>query len=376
MDMIDNSGDGAGYPRVVVEMMEVPQRTASRWRLGRQPGLDGMRAIAVLVVVLDHTPLWGFQGGGLGVDVFFVLSGFLITNLLLEELADSGRISLRRFYARRALRLTPALVVMVAVVAVLLPLMPVGTERGIIPTLLYYTNWVRAFRPDVGALGHTWSLGIEEQFYIVWPLLLLALWHGDRTLRRAAQLVLLVALAVAVRRQMVWDYSGFRDPDRLYNGFDYRADGLLVGCALAMTMHKERLSSWVHSGWTLGASAVAVAGMFLSVEFWDLSWNTRLPVALATAAIIANVCIRRRGVGWLSAPYLRWVGERSYGLYLWHYPVMQALKVDHGASWSVVVLAVALSFAACAVSYRYVEQPFLRLKDRLRVVQTDEARSD
>lgn len=359
-------------------LVDAPPVVAPRWRLGTRPGLDGIRAIAVLVVLLDHTPLWGFEGGGLGVDVFFVLSGFLITSLLLEELADTGRIRFGRFYARRALRLFPALLVMVAVVVVLMPLMPKGTGRGVVPALLYYTNWVRAFGPDVGVLGHTWSLGIEEQFYLLWPLLLLGLWKGDRSLRSALQLVLLVALAVAVRRQFAWEQP-VRDPARIYNSFDFRADGLLIGCALAMALHKDRLWRWVCDVRTLGLAAVVVEVLFLgaNVPQWDLSWWNRFAVGLAAAVVIANVCARTRGTAWLSTPALRWVGVRSYGLYLWHYPIFGAFRVDAGfdaASRPETVLAVLLSFLACALSYRFVEQPFLRIKHRLRSVPNAEDR--
>lgn len=340
--------------------------TQTTWRLGRRPALDGIRAFAAVAVVLDHTGIWGFEGGGLGVDVFFALSGFLITSLLVEELADRGRIALKSFWLRRALRLFPALVALVVVVGLLLPVMPRGTGDGIIPTLLYFTNWQRAFVGDVGALGHTWSLGIEEQFYVLWPLVLIGLWRLDRSLQLALKFTLVGAAGVAIIRELAVQ-TGSVSLDRWYNGFDYRADAILIGCALALAVHAGRLPRWLSDPRVVRGALVGASVMFIGREIWGAPFALERTVAagmtcVVIAAVIAGTAARLSVV--LSHPTARWIGIRSYALYLWHYPICRVL-LDQGHTPARVALAIALTFASAAVSYRFVEAPFLRLKDRV-----------
>jgi peptidoglycan/LPS O-acetylase OafA/YrhL len=217
-------------------------------RLSHIAALNGLRGIAILSVMFFHATLSGAggprpSGGFLGVDIFFVLSGFLITALLLREWQQNGSIALRAFYARRALRLLPALFALMAVI-LLLPgvfYSSVRPWRDALITTAYATNWVRAFGGEIGFFGHTWSLTIEEQFYVIWPLLLLALLKL-RVGRRGILFLVVVGIAVpAVLRVDLWD--GPMSVKRLYYGLDTRFDSLLLGvwlrCSLRGTSFPE-----------------------------------------------------------------------------------------------------------------------------------------
>lgn len=336
------------------------------WRLGRRPALDGLRAVAATLVVLDHARIPYFGGGGLGVDVFFVLSGFLITSLLIEELQATDGIGLPRFWLRRALRLLPAVWALVAVCWAFRSQMPDGTAHGVKTTLLYYTDWQRMTSGDVGALGHTWSLAIEEKFYLVWPVALLGLWRLDRSLRPALRLTILAAAVIGLMREVAWQ-TGLVSTERWYNGFDFRADGLLTGCALAIAIHIMILPRWVASSVTGVAGICAFWFVFCGRQIWgDPYAAERSAVNVASVAVIAALMVGAipRTDRVLSAPPMRWVGARSYALYLWHYPICRVLG-DGGWTLGRQVAAVGLSFVAAAASYAFVESPFLRLKDRL-----------
>ncbi len=210
------------------------------WRLGRRPGLDGLRGLAVISVLIGHALQKGTVNwfSASGVDLFFVLSGFLITSLLLEELADSGRVSVRRFYLRRARRLVPALLVMIAFVVVVGLMVPgYGNGPMLVGALTWSANWVKISQwhhagPEFGSpLGHTWSLSVEEQFYLVWPLLLVLL---SRFGRRALVIGTVAGLGTAAAIPLFTS-----DPAHLYYGSDTRAMPLLAGCLLALWMHRR-----------------------------------------------------------------------------------------------------------------------------------------
>jgi peptidoglycan/LPS O-acetylase OafA/YrhL len=234
---------------VIRSAVEVPASTpdcsgaaSGQQRFQYVPALDGLRGLAVVVVMIYHAAPELLPGGFLGVELFFVLSGFLITSLLLKEHDRSG-IQLGRFYMRRALRLTPALIVMLASVVLLSWVALSGdafrnTVSDAAFSLTYIFNWVRASDPGRSSfLGHTWSLCIEEQFYLLWPLLLPAITMIGRRDRLTERL--LVAVAAIVLWRMV--LSNFASPMRIYNGLDTRADGLLLGCALGAAIHDGRL---------------------------------------------------------------------------------------------------------------------------------------
>ena len=353
------------------------------FELGYRPALDGLRAVGVLAVLLGHSEL--LSGGFLGVDVFFVLSGFLITSLLLEEHARVGRVSLRGFYTRRALRLLPALAPVVVVGGgAMIAWSPGWDSIGFVLSVLFYVaNWAIVAGHSQGLLAHTWSLAIEEQFYILWPVVLLLLL---RVTRRRILLALLLAaaapLAVAYR---FWTLvtTAASDPSRLYVGLDTHADPLLIGCALGLFCHSAlfKRTRAAAIGWNVaGVVAVPVlVGLFLwsrfPIDYAFASVSTW--IALATAVLIVATLAPGSPVAWLlSQRPLTWIGKRSYALYLWHYPVffvagvlwwrtvpdwVGLLKAD----LSTGVAAWAITFALAAASFRYIEAPALRWKATL-----------
>jgi peptidoglycan/LPS O-acetylase OafA/YrhL len=341
------------------------QTTTVTPRLGYRPALDGLRALAVLAVIAHHASPTLLPGGFLGVDVFFVLSGFLITALLLEEWEKTGRIGLLQFYRRRALRLFPALGAMLVVLGALS--LVVGgeqmelTRRAVLPVALYVANWAEAFGADLGGLQHMWSLAIEEQFYLVWPVVLIGLLRL-RGSRRAALLVAVAgAAAVVLLREAAVD-AGVAAP-RVYAGLDTRADGVLIGCALALARSLGVVPLVLRNRY-------AAAGGFAVLAVLTLSWrpsnihNGFLAAELAAAAIVAYALANPgdRTVAWLETGWLVRVGKLSYGLYLWHWPVFYFLDVQ--AFPGRAGLAVALSFAAAMLSARFVERPFLARRRR------------
>lgn len=295
---------------------------------GYVAGLDGLRAVAVLLVVLFHARVPGFDGGFLGVDVFFVLSGYLITELLLAEISHRGGIDLYSFWWRRMLRLFPALGLMVVVFLIsgpFLPQQPVASLWQAFLALSYLSDYARALTELPDELSHSWSLAVEVKFYLLWPLVLLAL---SRRLSpvRLAQVIGMMAL-VATLWRMINLQIGL-PWDAVYYRFDTRLSGLLVGAAAAgalragLAAHLHRLPVW---------SAMLLVGVVpaLSCGFGDrqgLIWGPTLYEA-ATLLIILIVLAGRgpvaRGLAW--AP-LAGLGRLSYGVYLWHYPVMRALR--------------------------------------------------
>ena len=337
---------------------------ASDTKLGYQPGLDGVRAMAVIAVIAAHSKIPGTGGGGFGVDIFFALSGFLITSLLVEEWQPRHRISFPNFYARRALRLLPALVAVVAVFGTIAAFThgfeARRTVAGIAPSLLYITNWLSAFGHYFGGLEHTWSLAIEEQFYLLWPPILFLLLRRGWPAARLAKLLAITA-AVLIASRLVAMALG-ASAAALYNAFPFRADALALGALAAFLPRPtlRRVASYRHA---IGALAViAVMGLFPIIRV-RTAIGTSL-VAAATCVVIAHVLYG--GETWLNTVFHNraavWTGRRSYGLYLWHWPIILFMQAEtHLVRYP---LAVAISFAAAAISARWIEFPFLRMKRR------------
>ncbi len=319
-----------------------------------------------MLVVAAHATVPGLdEGGHVGVTAFFVLSGFLITSLLVEEREESERVAFGAFYARRALRLLPALC---ALVASLLAASYVLREEFVsgsdaLYSSFYAGNWIRAFGGHLSALDHTWSLAIEEQFYIVWPALLVAAlaWKG----RRAALLVALVGVGASlVTRVVLWQVSD--DPvNRVQFGTDTRSDALLVGATLALVATGRR--QWVSSGLMVAVGLVGllvVSTLHISGQM-SFVW---VPTLATIAAGLAVWGIAGEGYkGWLTGAAIVLIGRRSYGLYLWHVPIFAQLGTDRIPAAIPfplqVVLLGALSWLMTVMSWRFVEQPFLRIKD-------------
>lgn len=337
------------------------------------PALDGLRGLAVIAVVLLHAGFGWANGGFLGVDVFFVLSGFLITTLLLREWQATGTISLRAFYWRRIARLFPALAVLLLAVTVW-SLAGSSSEwqslRGVGASLVSVANWAIVLAPDhqIGKLQHTWSLAIEEQFYLLWPFVLVLLLRRGWGWQRLAALTVGGAIASAVWRAILWRLT--LDPWRVYGGSDTRADGLLIGCALALLVLNLPSLSSRRVGYALlpvlGLAALGGVGVWWSAatpwEFWWYSRGGYAAVAVLSAAIV--LLAATGSVPYLSALLslrpLVWVGQRSYGIYLWHYPILTAFGSPKGLENGERVALIALSIGVAAASWALVEQPIQR----------------
>jgi peptidoglycan/LPS O-acetylase OafA/YrhL len=345
--------------------------------LGYRPELDGLRALAVAAVMLFHANVSWAKGGFLGVDVFFVLSGFLITRLLLEERELTGHVALLRFYLRRILRLFPALVVVCLAVAIYAAIwLPhaqlVQTWHDVFATATYHMNWVQALhdQPAFGLLDHAWSLSIEEQFYVVWPLILIGAHRLGGV--RGVGLVALVGALVSAGLRVVFVHHGLPDR-RIYFGLDSHADGLLLGCALAaLTLLWPGLPDALTSRatrWIGPAALVAVAAAAATVTLTSRAlyqWGY-FAFVIVTALLIADLYARGLTSRGLRHQPLVAVGRISYGLYLWHWPVYLVLNGGriHWAFVPLTLLRLAVSGVFACGSFILVEQPFLRLKRRL-----------
>ncbi len=357
--------------------MPKPQGAGQRY----MPGLDGLRAIAVLAVIAFHEQFGWAQGGLLGVGVFFTLSGYLITDLLLGEWVADGRVRLRDFWLRRARRLLPALFVMLAVVTAWVTIFDrarLASLRGpVAAAATYVSNWYliiknqsyfARFAPPQ-PLDHLWSLAVEEQFYLIWPWLLLLGLLCLRRFRRTSATWLIaptLALAAASAVAMALLYQPGFDPTRVYEGTDTRACGLLVGAALAMAWPsrgreatKPRVRVTVDAA---GFAGLAVIGVLI----WRLGQYSPFAyrgglvlLSFATAAVLAAAALGDglvgRVLGW--GP-LRWVGVRSYGIYLWHFPVIVLTSpANSGEDLPRAAWQIAVTVILAALSWRFVEEP-------------------
>jgi peptidoglycan/LPS O-acetylase OafA/YrhL len=361
--------------------MPEPVRRNQRY----MPGLDGLRALAVLAVLAYHLGMGWAPGGLLGVGVFFTLSGYLITDLLLAQLARRGGIQLGRFWLARARRLLPALfgmlLVTVAWVTVFGPHQPTDFRDAVLSAAFYVNNWWLVFHDvsyfaDFGPtppINHLWSLAVEEQFYIVWPFLLLA---GVRLVRetprasgvRPRLAAATAGLAVASAVAMAVLYEPSLDPSRVYYGTDTRACELLFGAALAMVWPSRRLKVSVAAGARRTLDGLGLLGL---IAIGLMIWRTdqfspflyqggfallALATVLALAALAHPACRLGVALGWEP---LRWIGVRSYGIYLWHFPVI-ALTTPAGAEGNDLLrdlLQTAAIVAIAALSWRFVEEP-------------------
>lgn len=325
------------------------------WRLGRRPGLDGLRGIAILLVLAGHVldvralrPL-----GQNGVVVFFVLSGFLITSLLLEELQT--RIGLTHFYLRRVRRLAPALLVVVGFVAVvrLFAGQWWTTPRALIGALTWSTNWIAPSTTQGEALAHFWSLAIEEQFYMVWPLTIVALTRFPWAVQRAT---MVVAVSFTTVLPLLLLGAG---PWHVYYGTDTRSLPLLAGCLLAMTMSRRPEGPGSATGALVGVVLLVVISVAWRDQFLA-GWIAPQVVTFLTVGILwcSSQCARAPV---LTGRPLRYVGRRSYALYLWHPIVLVLLRhyTDLDANLRALVI-LATSFVLAEFSWRHIERPFAR----------------
>ena len=336
----------------------VPEKHVTRVEEKRPawPGLDGLRAIAVLTVIGFHANRW-IRNGYMGVDVFFVLSGFLITTLLLRERRLTGSIAVPRFYGKRMLRLYPALVAAclgVAAISVVFSKHLAAVYEGVVASLLYVTNIWSATGHETIFLDHTWTLSLEEQFYLVMPLLLLAI------LRFRFLLPIVVALLVAVDLT-----DGLLGQPAVLHSY-IRAGGLVLGCILAAA--PQRWRDVVSKLWFPAAVGLIVIAVFpADVTAVAAGWPISL-AAVLTVPIVAAITLTSRPIPVLGSRLMGWIGARSYGLYLWHFVIL-SVALNTALSRIPIDLRMAAgiiaSFVAATLSYRWVETPFLRLKDRV-----------
>jgi peptidoglycan/LPS O-acetylase OafA/YrhL len=344
------------------------------------PGLDGIRAIAAAMVVINHHD-FTFISGSLGVTIFFVLSGFLITWLLLAEDNRFGTVSLRNFYIRRSLRIFPAFYVYCAVVIGLGILTHKALEwPQVAASLLYVNNYYQATHGDLGTpFSHSWSLGIEEQFYLLWPLAFILL-RRNRT-AMAGWLASAVLVVWAYRSALVlagtpWYF--------VHYAFHTRADHLLIGCLLAVALKARvapRLFEFVAGGPFISlATALLLAASVAAGRAWGSLYEQTIGFAvqpMVIAALIIQVIALKDSWlwGWLNGRVMTYLGTISYSIYLYQQivpgPIQRALE-DYPASFRLAVSLTVILLLASA-SYAFVERPFLRLKRKFETRRHDAA---
>jgi peptidoglycan/LPS O-acetylase OafA/YrhL len=348
----------------------------------RVAGIDGLRTLAVLMVFAVHVSNQFLPGGGLGVDIFFVISGFVITGLILNDVG-AGRFRLGSFYWRRLVRLWPALIAVCAVCAVLAVVHPpveVSNEPlRVLVALFYGMDITRAVSANGSSvlLGHTWSLGVEEQFYLVWPLLLLLVIQIKRSAIAIAVVVVLAVVPILWRCLLWQTGSPFH---RIYNAPDTRADQLLIGCLLACTLglmpasrrHVARATAvLVWPAWLVLIAVVVGVPPFVNLVSDRSVYAT---VGIAAVAVLAVIIVAGQALlpthpltRAMSLPAVSWPGKNlTYGFYLWHFPIVISVDAltDNAARWVPELL---LSILAALVSWRFVERPTARWAQRRRL---------
>lgn len=350
------------------------------------PGLDGLRAIAVMAIILYHINTDVLPGGFLGVTLFFVLSGYLITSLLMSEWSNTGRVDIRNFWIRRIRRLLPALYCMLGVVLLYVAifygahLIPWSWDA--LSSLLYLSNWWFVFHHvsyfnrfgTPTPFGHLWSLSIEEQFYFVWPFVIMLVFAVKPKSRVLVPVTFSCAVLSALLMLIIYQ-PGF-DPSRVYYGTDTHAFSLLIGATLAMLLARQRRSRHLRetvttwTGMLIDFSGTIALFAVISCFWWmgeysNLTYRGGMFLLSVMAAILIGTITRRRSrlerlLGWQP---LRWLGRRSYGIYLWHYPVIVLTRPPmnvQGVSVLRAVLQIVASIILAALSWKFVEEPLRR----------------
>ena len=344
-------------------------------------GLDGIRAIAVIMVLSYHLKLSLFKSGFLGVTVFFVLSGYLITGILISEVEEEGTIDLKNFWLRRIRRLVPAVmsmaVVIIFVSAVVNRVIFTKGCKDFLASVLGFNNWWQIFNKVsyFEAAGvpspftHCWSLAIETQFYLIYPLILLGIYklaksRGEGRAKRGllfAGVTLLLALISVILMIVLFDPQ--QDASRVYYGTDTRAFSLLFGALLAILweyrMVPRRLSASVNM--VLGSvSFAALLVMTIAINGSSNFWyrGGQFVGTILTVLMVYAVSGRKTWLSrFLSNPVLKWIGDRSYSIYLWHYPIILLISKGIKASWWITLIELVLSVVLAELSYRFIETP-------------------
>lgn len=367
-----------------------------RARLRQVKGLDGLRGLAVLAVVIYHFFGDVLPGGYLGVDLFFVLSGFLITSLLVREYRVNNTISLKDFWIRRFRRILPAALVTLFIVTAIVTAIggdiAVGIREQFLGTLFFVNNWTQIATSqsyfaenEVQVFAHYWSLAVEEQFYIIWPLVTLGIFvFTQRRLHRSPRrvpMLMTALLAVLSAAAMALLFTPGEDPTRVYYGTDTHAFGLLIGAFLSLavtsTRNDPRVDSWPSAGKfearVAGAiGALALIGYVIQLLFMGdalaVTYQGGLLLTSVLGVLMIWGVIRETGpLTWVfRTNVMRWLGQRSFSLYLWHWPVIMILRalfdadghMDH--KWILGLVAVPIALLISEISYQHVENPFRR----------------
>ena len=341
-------------------------------KMGYQPALDGLRALSVIAVILYHADVSWLPGGFLGVEVFFVVSGFLITSLMMEERAASGRVNLRTFWIRRARRLLPALFVMLLALAIAVASFATDSapdfRRDVVPALLYVSNWWQIWfvetpyfaASDLPVLRHLWSLAVEEQWYLVWPLVFIAL--AKLPGRMASAIAVFLGVGAAVATAVLWLPDSESRTNFLYLSTPTRASGLLLGAALALWWRRGgSVRRWltvmldITALGLLGVLGLAAATVHVNDESLYRGWlaaTSVISVVLIVVAVRPSQSLVRKA---LSSLPLAAIGRRSYGLYLWHWPIFVIGEARDNMT-NLVVCSIA-TVVINEVCFRLIEQP-------------------
>lgn len=352
---------------------------------GHIHGLDGLRSVAILAVLVFHLRPLSLPGGYLGVDVFFVISGFLITTLLVRELRKNHKLDLRSFWTRRARRLLPALATVV-LVSVVLALFAgndllVHIERQVLGALTFSNNWLEIsagssyFNTTSPQLFvNFWSLAVEEQFYLLWPLVFVVLMATTRTGRQRVGILLGLAAVSAILMAVL--FTPGQDATRVYYGTDTHAFGLMIGAAMAVSAASQSWNLFAQRWYARSRVLLGVVGLvgLVLLMFWldpSSSFAYRggiLLASLCTAGVIGAFPGERNVLrSFFDLPPLVWIGQRSYGIYMWHWPVIlllaafaPAVTPDSLGSWVQRGAALVASIALAAASFRWIENPVRR----------------
>lgn len=355
--------------------MPEPLKKNSRYMVG----LDSLRGLAILGVILYHINFNWMPGGFLGVTVFFVLSGYLITDILAIEWKNNKRIDLKKFWLSRARRLLPGMLIMLIVTLAWITIfhssLLVKMRGDSLAALLYFSNWWYIYHKlsyfdsfsQLSPLNHFWSLAVEEEFYVVWPFVISL---GFYYIKKQSRMILFICLgAIASALAMAILYEPGTDPSRIYYGTDTRAFSLLIGAALALIWPSSRLASKIIPQARLildiigGVALIIILTMFWKTNQYEpfLYRGGMVLLSIATALLVANLAHPASRIAqFLRFRPLRWMGVRSYGIYLWHYPIITLTtpKVNSGEfSFTRAILQFLLIIIVAQISWKFIENP-------------------
>ncbi|WP_243060472.1 acyltransferase family protein [Dorea sp. AF24-7LB] len=335
--------------------------------------IDGLRALAVIMVLAYHLKMPFAKSGLLGVTVFFVISGYLITGILINEIEESGGVDLKNFWLRRIRRLLPAVlsmaVVMIFVSAVVNRVVFTKGCNDLLSAVFGYNNWWQIFRKvsyfeNAGApspFTHCWSLAIETQFYLIYPILLILLSKARNRGKVFAAVTAVLAMISVVLMGVLYSPDG--DPSRVYYGTDTRAFSLLIGALAAIQKEyhiikvKLQVKLWAVIG---SISVLILIGMMMLISSYSsfLYYGGQAIVSVLVAFVVYAVTVSRSLLNIiLDSSILKWIGDRSYSIYLWHYPIIVLMSGGKRAAWWIVILEVVLSVGFAELSYRFIETP-------------------